>query len=509
MLSNKTSSAVRSAINALQHYKVLNILTNDCFEKALETEQQLSIEKKNNSPLYGRPILIKDNFCLRDTFTTCASKMLANFRSPYTSTIVQRLIDHGCIIMGKANMDEFSMGVASWGAFGPVANPWSLTKTKIISEANNKTLLHIAGGSSGGSAAAVAANFVSIALGSDTGGSIRNPAARCGCYGFKPSYGLLSRFGMVALVNSFDSPGFFARNIDDLIFATNAVAGPDGADATLLSKPFEQFKTSKELSKEKEKIIIGLPDDYDISSLSSEYRSCWQDLVHQLTETGQFTFKRVQLPYTPYSNAAYTILSSCEIASNMARYDGIKYGIRSSVLFFLVNSVLLNISGYHTKNIDENRDTYEDILKKTRDESLGERVRGRILAGNYYLLEENYDKYFVQSQRVRRGVMNDYKKVFEEDKIDCLLSPVVSNDPITLAEYEQADDIFSEDDIFTVGTNLAGLPALSFPVRLSSQGFPISLQLIGPFMKDQALLSIAHRICSTYQFPFLDLTKQN
>ncbi|CAF4119415.1 unnamed protein product [Rotaria sp. Silwood2] len=476
MLSNKTSSAVRSAINALQHYKVLNTLTNDCFEKALETEQQLSIEKKNNSALYGRPILIKDNYCLRDTLTTCASKMLANFRAPYTSTIVQRLIDHGCIILGKTNMDEFSMGVASWGAFGPVANPWSLTKTTTTNAENNKTTLHIAGGSSGGSAAAVAANFVSIALGSDTGGSIRNPAARCGCYGFKPSYGLLSRFGMVALVNSFDSP--------------DAVAGPDDEDATLLSKPFEYFPTSKELSKDKKKIIIGLPDDYDIRSLSSEYRSCWEDLVHQLTGTGEFAFKRVQLPYTPYSNAAYTILSSCEIASNMARYDGIKYG-------------------HHTKNIDENKDTYDDILKKTRDESLGERVRGRILAGNYYLLEENYDKYFVQSQRVRRGVMNDYKKVFEEDKVDCLLAPVVSNDPITLAEYEQAEDIFSEDDIFTVGANLAGLPALSFPVRLSSKGFPISLQLIGSFLKDQELLSIAHRICSTYQFPFLDLTKQN
>ncbi|CAF0795361.1 unnamed protein product [Rotaria sordida] len=490
MLSNKTtSSAVRSAINALQHYKVLNTLTNDCFDKALETEQQLSIEKKNNSPLYGRPILIKDNFCLRDTLTTCASKMLANFRAPYTSTIVQRLIDHGCIIVGKTNMDEFAMGVASWGAFGPVANPWSLTKTTMTNVENNKTVLHVAGGSSGGSAAAVAANFVSIALGSDTGGSIRNPAARCGCYGFKPSYGLLSRLGMVALVNSFDSPGFFARNIDDLIFATNAVAGPDDEDATLLSKPFENFKTSNELSKEKKKIIIGLPDDYDVNTLSSEYRLCWQDLVHRLTETGEYTFKRVQLPYTPYSNAAYTILSSCEIASNMARYDGIKYG-------------------HHTKNIDKNKDTYEDILKKTRDESLGERVRGRILAGNYYLLEENYDKYFVQSQRVRRGVMNDYKKVFEEDKIDCLLAPVVSNDPITLAEYEQADDIFSEDDIFTVGANLAGLPALSFPVRLSSKGFPIGLQLIGPFLKDQELLSTAYRICSTYQFPFLDLTKQ-
>ncbi|CAF4355432.1 unnamed protein product [Rotaria sp. Silwood2] len=476
MLSNKTSSAVRSAINALQHYKVLNTLTNDCFEKALETEQQLSIEKKNNSALYGRPILIKDNYCLRDTLTTCASKMLANFRAPYTSTIVQRLIDHGCIILGKTNMDEFSMGVASWGAFGPVANPWSLTKTTTTNAENNKTTLHIAGGSSGGSAAAVAANFVSIALGSDTGGSIRNPAARCGCYGFKPSYGLLSRFGMVALVNSFDSP--------------DAVAGPDDEDATLLSKPFEYFPTSKELSKDKKKIVIGLPDDYDIRSLSSEYRSCWEDLVHQLTGTGEFAFKRVQLPYTPYSNAAYTILSSCEIASNMARYDGIKYG-------------------HHTKNIDENKDTYDDILKKTRDESLGERVRGRILAGNYYLLEENYDKYFVQSQRVRRGVMNDYKKVFEEDKVDCLLAPVVSNDPITLAEYEQAEDIFSEDDIFTVGANLAGLPALSFPVRLSSKGFPISLQLIGSFLKDQELLSIAHRICSTYQFPFLDLTKQN
>ncbi|CAF2636438.1 unnamed protein product [Rotaria sp. Silwood2] len=424
MLSNKTSSAVRSAINALQHYKVLNTLTNDCFEKALETEQQLSIEKKNNSALYGRPILIKDNYCLRDTLTTCASKMLANFRAPYTSTIVQRLIDHGCIILGKTNMDEFSMGVASWGAFGPVANPWSLTKTTTTNAENNKTTLHIAGGSSGGSAAAVAANFVSIALGSDTGGSIRNPAARCGCYGFKPSYGLLSRFGMVALVNSFDSP--------------DAVAGPDDEDATLLSKPFEYFPTSKELSKDKKKIIIGLPDDYDIRSLSSEYRSCWEDLVHQLTGTGEFAFKRVQLPYTPYSNAAYTILSSCEIASNMARYDGIKYG-------------------HHTKNIDENKDTYDDILKKTRDESLGERVRGRILAGNYYLLEENYDKYFVQSQRVRRGVMNDYKKVFEEDKVDCLLAPVVSNDPITLAEYEQAEDIFSEDDIFTVGANLAGI----------------------------------------------------
>ncbi|CAF3970493.1 unnamed protein product [Adineta steineri] len=490
MLANKTPSTVRSIINAVQRYKVLNTLTHDCFETALETEQQLLSQKKNNSALNGRPILIKDNFCLRDTLTTCASKMLANFRAPYTSTIVQRLIDHGCIIVGKTNMDEFAMGIASWGSFGPVANPWSLTKTMATNEENNKTVLHIAGGSSGGSAAAVAANFVSIALGSDTGGSIRNPAARCGCYGFKPSYGLLSRYGMITLVNSFDSPGFFARNIDDLIYATNAVAGPDNEDATLIPKPFKPLKTSTELSKEKRKIIIGLPDDYDIGTLSTEYRSCWHDLVHQLTETGEFEFRRVQLPHTPYSNAAYTILSACEIASNMARYDGIKYG-------------------HHTKNIDKNKDTYEDIITKTRDESLGERVRGRILAGNYYLLEENYEKYFVQSQRVRRGVVNDHKKVFEEDKIDCLLAPVVCDDPITLAEYQKSDHIFSEDDLFTVGANLAGLPALSFPVRLSSKGFPIGLQLIGPFMQDQALLSIAQRICSTYEFPFLDLSIQN
>ncbi|CAF1927941.1 unnamed protein product [Rotaria magnacalcarata] len=490
MLSNKTCSAVRTAINALQHYKVLNTLTNDCFDKALETEQQLSNEQKNNSPLYGRPILIKDNYCLQDTYTTCASKMLANFRAPYTSTIVQRLIDSGCIIVGKTNMDEFSMGVASWGVFGPVGNPWSVKKATNIDEQNSKKLLHVAGGSSGGSAAAVAANFVSIALGSDTGGSVRNPAARCGCYGFKPSYGLLSRYGMIALVNSFDSPGIFTRSIDDLILTINAIAGPDGEDATLLSKPFEQFQTSTELLKEKKKITIGLPDEYDINKLSSEYRSCLQHLVSQLTETGEFTFKRVQLPYTPYSNAAYTILSSCEIASNMSRYDGIKYG-------------------HHTNNIDENKDTYEDILRKTRDESLSERVRGRILAGNYYLLEENYEKYFVQSQRVRRGVTNDYTKVFEEDKVDCLLAPVVSDDPITHAEYEQSDTIFTDDDIFTVGANLAGLPALSFPVQVSSKGFPIGLQLIGPFLQDQALLSIANRICSTYKFPFLDLTKQD
>ncbi|CAF5201580.1 unnamed protein product [Rotaria magnacalcarata] len=162
MLSNKTCSAVRTAINALQHYKVLNTLTNDCFDKALETEQQLSNEQKNNSPLYGRPILIKDNYCLQDTYTTCASKMLANFRAPYTSTIVQRLIDSGCIIVGKTNMDEFSMGVASWGVFGPVGNPWSVKKATNIDEQNSKKLLHVAGGSSGGSAAAVAANFVSM-----------------------------------------------------------------------------------------------------------------------------------------------------------------------------------------------------------------------------------------------------------------------------------------------------------------------------------------------------------
>ncbi|UJR31103.1 hypothetical protein I4U23_018611 [Adineta vaga] len=459
MLSNKTSSTVRSVINAIQRYKVLNTLTHDCFETALETEQKLLTEKKNDSPLYGRPILIKDNFCLRDTLTTCASKMLANFRAPYTSTIVQRLIDHGCIIVGKTNMDEFAMGTASWGAFGPVANPWSLTKNMATNEETNKTVLHVAGGSSGGSAAAVGANLVSLALGSDTGGSIRNPAARCGCYGFKPSYGLLSRSGLVALVNSFDAPGFFARNIDDLIYVTNAVAGPDGEDATLISKSFQPFKTLRNHREKNEKSLL----DYDINALSTEYRSCWQDLVHQLTETGEFAFRRVQIPHKPYANAAYTILSSCEIASNMSRFDGIKYG---------------------------------------------ERVRGRILAGNYYLLEENYDKYYVQSQRVRRGLVNDYKKLFEEDKIDCLLAPVVSDDPITLAEYEQSDEIFSGDDGLTVDANLAGLPALSFPVRISSKGFPIGLQIIGPFMQDQAVLSIAQRICSTYHFPFLDLSIQ-
>ncbi|CAF0928513.1 unnamed protein product [Didymodactylos carnosus] len=432
-----------------------------------------STERQNVSD----ELIVKDNYCVSNTLTTCASKTLKDFQSPYTSTIIQRLIDQGGIVIGKTNMDEFSMGTASWGYMGPVVNPWSLKTTE----------KHIAGGSSGGSAAAVAANLVPISIGSDTGGSVRAPAARCGCYGFKASYGLLSRYGLISLVNSFDSPGIFSRTISDIVLTMNAMAGPDEEDATLLQKPFEHIELSGQ-NEEKKKIVIGLPEEYDIESLSDEYRSCWFEVIDQLTSLG-YEIKRCNLPYTKYSIACYTVLASCEITSNMARFDGIKYG-------------------YRTKNVEKGA-TYEQILTKTRNESLGERVRGRILAGNYFLREENYDSYFVQSQKVRRAIVHDYSTLFSTGNIDCLLAPVVSDDPPTFEEYQNTNEIFTSDDLLTVGVNLAGLPALSFPVKLSKKGFPISLQLIGPFMKDKQLLQLANKICSIFQFPFLDLTKDD
>ncbi|RWS12549.1 glutamyl-tRNA(Gln) amidotransferase subunit A-like protein [Dinothrombium tinctorium] len=401
----------------------------------------------------GIPIAVKDNFCTKDLRTTCASKMLLNYFPPYNATVVHKLFDVSkAILVGKTNLDEFAMGSGSVDSvFGPVKNPW---KSKLLSseksDANeNSGDFHICGGSSGGSAVAVATGCCFAAIASDTGGSTRNPSARVGVVGFKPTYGIASRYGLIPLTHSMDVPGIITRYVEDVALVFKLFAGHDPLDSTTVTTQFDQELKKVNISD----LTIGIPKEYDCEGLSPEIKDMWKDVSNQLSNMGAKVIN-VSLPHTRYSISCYSVINACEVASNFACYDGIEFGHRA-------------------KNAESST---EELFASSRYEGFNDVVKGRILAGNYFLLRDNYEVYYNQALKVRRLIAEDFYRVFNQ--VDFLITPVTLTEAPLYSEWIKKDnrEQVAIQDYCTQPVNMAGVPAISIPCKLSRNGLPLSLQ---------------------------------
>ncbi|XP_059045521.1 glutamyl-tRNA(Gln) amidotransferase subunit A, mitochondrial isoform X1 [Achroia grisella] len=439
----------------------------------IESEKRFYIDKKS-LPLDGVTIGLKDNFCTRNITTTCASEMLKNFTPTYDATVYARLRAAGACLIGKCNLDEFAMGAGTIDSiFGPTRNPWGYNK--------DNDNWRIAGGSSGGSAVAVSSGSCIAAIGSDTGGSTRNPAALCGIVGLKPTYGLVSRYGLIPLVNSMDVPGIMTRTVTDAASILNCIAGPDLLDSTTIKKEFNYITLTDDF--DMSNVRIGIPKEYHCEGMSQEVINAWRH-VADLLEKERAVIKSVSLPHTSVSIAVYSILNQCEVASNMARYDGLEYGFRAQ-------------EEYST----------EELYASTRSKGFNDVVRCRIFGGNYFLLTRNYDKYFIKAQKLRRLISNDFKMVFQGDNhVDVLLTPTTLSDAPLYKDFmlKHNRDQCAFQDYCTQPANMAGIPAISIPICLSKNNLPLSVQLMGPCLSEELLLNIAKRIESIVKFPTLN-----
>lgn len=396
------------------------------------------------------PVAIKDNICTRGWKTTCASRILYNFRPPYDATVVARLRSQGHAVLGKTNMDEFAMGSSTeHSAFHPTHNPWDTAR--------------VPGGSSGGSAAAVAAGEAMVALGSDTGGSVRLPAAFCGVVGMKPTYGRVSRFGLVAYASSLDQIGPITRDVADCALALNWIAGHDPLDSTSLQEDTPDYRTY--LHPDVKGVHIGLPKEYFGEGLDPEVREAVLAAVRRLEAEGA-TVREVSLPHTEYALATYYLIAPAEASSNLARYDGVRYGLRG-----------------------EGEDVVQ-LFSHTRSQGFGDEVKRRIMLGTYALSAGYYDAYYLNALRVRTLIRRDFDQVFE--KVDVLACPTSPSVAFRLGEKTDDPMQMYLSDIYTVTVNLAGVPALSVPCGLNGEGMPIGLQLIGPPLSEGRLLQVGY-----------------
>ena len=403
-------------------------------------------------PLTGVPIAHKDSFCAEGWLTTCGSKMLSNFVSPYDAHVIEQCKAAGMPCLGKTNMDEFAMGSSNETSFyGPVRNPWDTER--------------VPGGSSGGSAAAVAARLAPAATGTDTGGSIRQPAALCGITGLKPTYGVVSRYGMIAFASSLDQGGPMARTAEDCGLLLNVMAGFDPRDSTSLERPKEDYTRS--LQQPLAGLKIGLPREFFGPGLVGDTARAVEAAIGQLRELGAETVE-VGLPNSKLSVAAYYVLAPAEASSNLSRFDGVRYG-------------------YRTPDYRDLTDMYE----KTRAEGFGSEVKRRIMIGAYVLSHGYYDAYYIQAQKLRRLIANDFSAAFKQ--CDVILSPTAPTTAFKLGE-KTADPVeMYLSDIYTIAVNLAGLPGMSLPCGFDAQGLPIGLQLIGNYFDEARMLGVAHQ----------------
>lgn len=416
-----------------------------------EAADQIFKRDKNPHPLTGIPIAVKDLISLKGEKNTCASNILRNYISPFDSTVVRRLREAGTVFIGKTNLDEFAMGSSNENScFGPAKNPWDLGR--------------VTGGSSGGSAAAVAAGECIGSLGTDTGGSIRQPASFCGVVGLKPTYGRVSRFGLVAFASSLDQIGPMAKDVTDAAIMLNCISGKDPMDSTSADVPAPDF--TKALTGDVRGLRIGAPREYFAEGLDPEVEKAVKDGMERLKALGA-EITDISLPHTSYALPTYYILSSAEASSNLARYDGVKYGCRSGEEGGL-------------------RKMYE----RTRKEGFGPEVKRRIMLGTYVLSSGYYDAYYTKAQKVRTLIRVDFDRAFK--KCDAVISPVVPAPAFKLGEKMEDPLTMYLSDIYTMPANLAGLPALSVPCGFSSSGLPIGMQLIGRPFGEETILSAAY-----------------
>lgn len=403
------------------------------------------------SPLQGIPVALKDNICTRGVRTTCASRILENFVPPYDATVVKRLQAAGAVMVGKANMDEFAMGSSTETSyFAQTRNPWG-------------NFQYVPGGSSGGPAAAVAADACIAALGSDTGGSIRLPAAMCGVVGLKPTYGRVSRFGLVAFASSLDQIGPMTKDVEDAAILLQAIAGHDVHDSTSGNVPVPDYRQA--LHRGVEGIKLGVPQEYFVTGMDTEVEEAVRTGIATLQQAGA-EIVEVSLPHTPYAVATYYILATAEASSNLARYDGVRYGFRSPTGTNLL-----------------------DMYCESRAQGFGEEVKRRIMLGTYALSAGYYEAYYKKAQQLRTLFRHDFQQAFA--RCDALLTPVAPTAAFRLGE--RLDDPLQMylADIFTIPTNLAGLPAISIPCGLTTQALPIGMQMIAPPFAEERLLQIA------------------
>lgn len=419
-------------------------------EAAMEQAQQLDKLPAGEVPLlYGIPGAIKDNMCIEDVRTTAGSRILENYIPPYTATAIHRLNEQKYVLAGKTNMDEFAMGSSNENsAFFATKNPWDPER--------------VPGGSSGGSAATVAAGHVPFSLGSDTGGSIRQPASYCGVVGVKPTYGLVSRFGLVAFASSFDQIGPFARNVEDAAIVLQAISGYDKLDSTSANVQIPNYLEA--LTGDVKGLRIAIPKEYFAEGLDPEVADRVRQAIRLLESHGAVV-EEVSLPHSEYAVACYYLLATAEASSNLARYDGVRYGVRAEA------------------------DDLIDMYKHTRAQGFGQEVKRRIMLGTYALSSGYYDAYYLRAQKVRTLIKQDFDKVFE--RFDVVISPTAPT--VAFKSGENSDDPMTMylNDIYTVPVNLAGLPAVSVPCGLA-HGLPVGLQIIGKAFDEATVLKTAH-----------------
>ena len=436
-------------------------------DKSLSEAKKSDQRRSNNSslPLEGLPIAIKDIFCVEGEKTSACSKMLENFVPDYESTVTSKLWQSGGIYIGKTSMDEFAMGSSNETSyFGEVTNPWSTDGNPLVP-----------GGSSGGSASAVAARMAPVALGTDTGGSIRQPASFCGTVGIKPTYGRCSRWGVIAFASSLDQAGPITRSVKDSAVILQNMAGFDAMDSTSADINVPDFVNA--CSKSIKGMKIGIPKEYRLDNLSNDVQNVWESGIKWLKDAGAEVID-VTLPHTKYALPTYYIVAPAEASANLSRYDGVKYGHRS-----------------------EDIKDLEDMYSQTRAEGFGEEVKRRILIGTYVLSAGYYDAYYLRAQKVRTKIVEDFNLAF--NKCDAILTPTAPTGAFKIGEKNIDPVTMYMNDVFTVPSSLAGLPAMSIPSGLDAQGCPLGLQLIGKGFDEETIFSIGSIIEEAANFKYI------
>ena len=435
--------AVEPKVKAFAH------LDREEIERA--TQMPRCQDAQSDLSLAGIPVAIKDNICVKGQLTTCSSKILEGFKPPYNAAVVDRLQAEGAILFGNTNMDEFAFGSScETSCYGPTKNPWDLNR--------------IPGGSSGGSAAAVSSGEVTMALGSDTGGSIRQPAALCGVVGLKPTYGRVSRYGLIAFASSLDQIGPITKDVRDSALLMNAIAGYDERDSTSIDIAVPDF--TKSLVNNVKKLKIAAPKEYFIEGIDNEVRAAIKKAIEVLTGLGA-TCEEVSLPYTEYAVSVYYILATAEASSNLARFDGVRYGYRVPDSSSMI-----------------------EMVAATRGNGFGDEAKRRIILGTFVLSSGYYDAYYIKAQKVRTLIKQDFDEVFK--KFDCIITP--TSPTAAFKAGEKLGDPLSMylSDIFTISSNLTGMPAMSIPCGFTSSGLPIGLQIIAKPFDEETIFRVAY-----------------
>ena len=442
------TSAVEGRVHAY-----LSLQPEQALQEADKADARLAAARKSGESvpaLLGLPVAVKDLLTVKGMRCTCGSKILENFVPPFTATSIQRLLDAGVIIVGKTNMDEFAMGSSTENsAYGPTSNPWELSR--------------VPGGSSGGSAAAVAAQEVPIAIGSDTGGSVRQPASFCGLTGIKPTYGRVSRFGLVAYGSSLDTVGVLAHSAEDIVPIFEHMAGADPKDATSMNVPVPSIQLDGRT--DLKGLRVGVPAEYFIEGIQPEVEAAVRKAIQTFKEMGA-EIVEVSLPHTSYALPVYYLIAPAEASANLARYDSIRFGPRAS------------------------EDSLWSMFKETRGELFGAEVKRRIMLGTYALSAGYYDAYYGQAQKVRTLIKRDFDEAYQS--VDVIACPVAPTTAFKQGQHTGDPLAMYLEDVFTLPINLAGVPGLAFPVGFDSNQMPIGMQLLGPHFKEEVLFKTAH-----------------